>query len=69
MNLNISSQKPVIFGILTTESKKQAADRAGLSYSDLQEGYLSDSKEYKHPTKGHEFADAALKMLEIMKED
>jgi 6,7-dimethyl-8-ribityllumazine synthase len=46
-NLNISSGKPVIFGVLTTNTPEQALERAG----------------GKHGNKGTEAAAALVKML------
>jgi 6,7-dimethyl-8-ribityllumazine synthase len=47
MNVGLQSNKPVIFGVLTTENEKQAKERAG----------------GKHGNKGVEAAETALKML------
>ena len=48
-NVNLKYNKPVIFGVLTTDNMKQALDRAG----------------GKHGNKGDEAAATALKMLEV----
>ena len=50
-NLNIKYNKPVIFGVLTPNTLKQAQDRAG----------------GKHGNKGDEAAVTALKMLALMR--
>ena len=47
MNVSLEFSKPVIFGVLTTDTKKQALDRAG----------------GKHGNKGEEAAITAIKML------
>lgn len=49
MKVNLKSNKPVAFGVLTTLNKKQAMDRAGGKYGN----------------KGEEAADTVIKMLEI----
>ncbi|MDH5396525.1 MAG: 6,7-dimethyl-8-ribityllumazine synthase [Cyclobacteriaceae bacterium] len=49
MDVNLKTNKPVIFGVLTTDTKQQALDRAG----------------GKHGNKGEEAAWSALKMLNI----
>lgn len=49
MQVGLQSQKPVIFGVLTTLNQKQAQERAG----------------GKHGNKGIEAAETALKMLEL----
>jgi 6,7-dimethyl-8-ribityllumazine synthase len=49
MNVGLHSNKPVIFGVLTTTNQKQAQERAG----------------GKHGNKGVEAADTALKMLKV----
>lgn len=48
-NLNIKYNKPVIFGVLTTNTLQQAIDRSG----------------GKHGNKGHEAAITAIKMLAL----
>ena len=48
-NVNLKYNKPVIFGVLTTDNTKQALDRAG----------------GKHGNKGDEAAATAIKMLEV----
>ncbi len=48
-NLNLKFNKPVIFGVLTTDNMKQALDRAG----------------GKHGNKGDEASATAIKMLEV----
>ena len=48
-NLNLKFNKPVIFGVLTTDNMKQALDRAG----------------GKHGNKGDEAAATAIKMLQV----
>ena len=48
-NVNLKYNKPVIFGVLTTDNMKQALDRAG----------------GKHGNKGDEAAATAIKMLEV----
>jgi len=48
-NLNIKHNKPVIFGVLTTNNMKQAMERAG----------------GKHGNKGDEAAITAIKMLDL----
>lgn len=48
MNVNLTSNKPVAFGVLTTLNKKQALERAG----------------GKHGNKGEEAAVTVVKMLE-----
>ena len=48
-NVGLKYDKPVIFGVLTTDNMKQALDRAG----------------GKHGNKGDEAAATAIKMLEI----
>lgn len=48
-NVNLKYNKPVIFGVLTTDNMKQALDRAG----------------GKHGNKGDEAAATAIKMLEL----
>jgi 6,7-dimethyl-8-ribityllumazine synthase len=50
-NLNIKYNKPVIFGVLTPDTRQQAADRAG----------------GKHGNKGDEAAVTAIKMLALRK--
>ena len=52
VNLNIALNKPVIFGVLTTENLQQAKDRAG----------------GKHGNKGAEAAATAIKMVSLQKE-
>ncbi len=47
MNVGLATNKPVIFGVLTTDNQKQAQERAG----------------GKHGNKGVEAAETALKML------
>ncbi len=47
MNVGLATNKPVIFGVLTTENQKQAQERSG----------------GKHGNKGIEAAETALKML------
>jgi 6,7-dimethyl-8-ribityllumazine synthase len=47
MNVGLQTNKPVIFGVLTTDNQKQAQERAG----------------GKHGNKGIEAAETALKML------
>lgn len=49
MKVNLKSNKPVAFGVLTTLNKKQAMDRAG----------------GKHGNKGEEAALTVIKMLEL----
>lgn len=49
MKVNLKSNKPVAFGVLTTLNKKQAMDRAGGKFGN----------------KGEEAADTVIKMLEI----
>ena len=49
MNVNLTSNKPVAFGVLTTLNKKQALERAG----------------GKHGNKGEEAAVTVVKMLEF----
>jgi len=49
--LNIRNERPVIFGVLTTDNLQQAKDRAG----------------GKHGNKGDEAAVTALKMIEVRK--
>ena len=49
MNLGLTSKKPVIFGLLTPNSKQQALDRAG----------------GKHGNKGVEAAHTAIKMVHL----
>jgi 6,7-dimethyl-8-ribityllumazine synthase len=49
MEVNLSTRKPVAFGVLTTLDKKQALARAG----------------GKHGNKGEEAAVTVVKMLEI----
>lgn len=49
MNVNLSSNKPVAFGVLTTLNKKQALERAG----------------GKHGNKGEEAAVTVVQMLEF----
>lgn len=51
MNVGLKYDKPVIFGVLTTNTQKQALDRAG----------------GKHGNKGDEAAATAVKMLSIKK--
>jgi 6,7-dimethyl-8-ribityllumazine synthase len=51
MDVNLKSNKPVAFGVLTTLNKKQALERAGGQYGN----------------KGEEAALTVIKMLEIMK--
>lgn len=51
-NMSVSSGKPFIFGVLTTENEQQATDRAG----------------GKHGNKGIECAETALKMAALKKE-
>ena len=51
-NMSVSSGKPFIFGVLTTENIQQATDRAG----------------GKHGNKGIECAETALKMAALKKE-
>lgn len=51
MDVGLQSGKPVIFGVLTTENKRQALDRAG----------------GKHGNKGEEAALTALGMLRLKK--
>jgi len=48
-NVNLKYDKPVIFGVLTTDNQQQALDRAG----------------GKHGNKGREAAYTALRMLDI----
>lgn len=48
-NLNLKYNKPIIFGVLTTDNMKQALDRAG----------------GKHGNKGDEAAATAIKMLQV----
>lgn len=48
-NVNLKYNKPVIFGVLTTDNMKQALDRAG----------------GKHGNKGDEAAATAIKMLQV----
>ena len=48
-NVNLKYNKPVIFGVLTTDNMKQALDRAG----------------GRHGNKGDEAAATAIKMLAI----
>ena len=48
--VNLKYDKPVIFGVLTTQTQKQAMDRAG----------------GKHGNKGDEAAITAIKMLNII---
>lgn len=50
-NLSLAINKPVIFGVLTTENKQQALDRAGGS----------------HGNKGTEAAITVLKMIDLYK--
>ena len=49
MDLNIKSDKPIIFGVLTTENQQQALDRAGGA----------------HGNKGYEAGITAIKMLGV----
>ena len=51
-SLNLIGEKPVIFGVLTTDTMQQALDRAG----------------GKHGNKGDEAAVTALKMIKLNKE-
>jgi len=53
MNLGLSSKKPVIFGLLTPNTKEQALDRAGGAYGN----------------KGVEAAVTAMKMVHMAKPD
>lgn len=49
MNVGLQFNKPVIFGVLTTQNQQQAIDRSG----------------GKHGNKGVEAAETALKMIEL----
>ena len=49
MQVGLQSNKPVVFGVLTTQNQQQAIDRAG----------------GKHGNKGVEAAETALKMIEL----
>ena len=49
MQVNLHSNKPIVFGVLTTQNLQQAIDRSG----------------GKHGNKGIEAAETALKMLEL----
>jgi len=51
MQLSLTSRKPVIFGVLTTDNQQQALDRAG----------------GVHGNKGYEAAVTAVKMLETFR--
>jgi len=53
MNLSLTSKKPVIFGLLTPNTKEQALDRAG----------------GKHGNKGVEAAQTAIKMVHLNNPD
>lgn len=68
MDLSLETQKPIIMGVLTTETEEQALERCCLGgniYKKLQvpsvKPPLSD--------KGVEFAEAALMMLDVMRRD
>jgi 6,7-dimethyl-8-ribityllumazine synthase len=49
MQVGLQSNKPIVFGVLTTQNQQQAIDRAG----------------GKHGNKGIEAAETALKMIEL----
>ena len=53
MNLGLTSKKPVIFGVLTPNTKEQALDRAGGAFGN----------------KGVEAAVTAIKMVHMAKPD
>lgn len=51
MNIGLTHDKPVIFGVLTTDNQEQALDRAG----------------GKHGNKGYEAGVTALQMIALKK--
>ena len=63
MSLSLETEKPIIMGVLTTNTAEQALDRCSLRESKKQISHIKPAV----GDKGIEFANAALSMLETFK--
>lgn len=67
MALSIETEKPVIMGVLTTETEKQALERCKLGAGENKNSSSPHSIKNPVSDKGVEFAQAALTMIDIFK--
>lgn len=65
MEIGLETEKPIIMGVLTTNTEQQALDRCHLGQKREQTSHIKPET----ADKGVEFAETALTMLEIFKGD
>ena len=65
MEIGLETEKPIIMGVLTTNTEQQALDRCHLGQKREQTSHIK----LEAADKGVEFAEAALAMLDIFKGD